>query len=82
MEIATRRCFIERSVQFNEDLLHDLQPIEEEGINDKPTPFVYDDVSTDVLDSQFENEDQEEPNIDIENEDHTDPNIDCYILNI
>ena len=29
MEISTRICFIERSVHFNEDLLHDLQPAEE-----------------------------------------------------
>ena len=33
MEISTKRCFIEQSVQFNEDPLHDLQPIEEEGIH-------------------------------------------------
>ena len=33
MDIATRRCFIERSVQFNEYPLYDLQPAEEESIN-------------------------------------------------
>ena len=33
MDIATRRCFIEWSVQFNEYPLHDLQPAEEESIN-------------------------------------------------
>ena len=33
MEIATRRCFIERSVKFNEDPLQDMQLVEEEGKN-------------------------------------------------
>ena len=56
MEIATRRCFIEWSVQFNEDPLHDLQLDEEEGINVQPTLFTYNDVSTDVSNSEFESE--------------------------
>ena len=41
-EITTKICFIERSVQFNEDPLQDLQPIEEEGRYDLPTPFAHD----------------------------------------
>ena len=40
MELATRKCFIERSVQFEEDQLHDPpQSKEEEGINTFPFPF-------------------------------------------
>ena len=68
MEIATRRCFIERSVQFNEDLLHDLQPIEEEGINNQLIPIAYDDIATNILDSKYEDEDQDGQDLDIENE--------------
>ena len=44
-----------------------------EGINSQSIPFAYDDFSTNVLDSEFEYEDQEEPYIDIENEDRVDP---------
>ena len=69
MEIATKRCFIERSAQFNEDPLHDLQPAEEEGIDAQPTPFAYDDVSSNDSNLEPEDEDQEEPDIDCENED-------------
>ena len=69
MEIATKICFIEWSVQFNEYLLHDLQANEEEGINTQSIPFSYDDVSTDVSNSQSKCEDQEEQDLDIENED-------------
>ena len=54
MDITTIRCFIERSVQFNEDPWHDLQPSEEEGIHAQSIPFEYDDVSTDVSNSEFE----------------------------
>ena len=58
MEIATKICFIEKSVQFNEDSLHDLQRAEEEGINVQYIPIACDVVSTDISDS--EDEDQEE----------------------
>ena len=68
MEITTIRCFIERSAQFNEDPLHDLQPSKEEGIHAQSIPFEYDDVSTDVSNSQSKCEDQEEQDLDIENE--------------
>ena len=67
MEIATRICFIEQSVQFNEDTLHYIQPTKEEGINAQSIPFAYDDVSIDVFDSESEDEDPKEPDIDIEN---------------
>ena len=56
MEITTRICFIEWSVQLNEYPLYDLQPTKEEGINTQPTPFAYDDVSIDVSDSKYEEE--------------------------
>ena len=76
MEISTKRCFIERSVQLNEDLLHDLQPTEEEGIITQSIPFVDDDVLTNILDSVLEDEDQDDQDLDIENESqqNLDPN--------
>ena len=43
MEVATRRCFIERSVQFEEDRLHDNPPAAQEGITISP-PIFDDDV--------------------------------------
>ena len=62
MEIATRRCFIGRSVHLNEDPLQILQLVEEEGRSDLPTPFAHDedqnDVSSDDLDLEFEYGDQ------------------------
>ena len=64
MEIATKRCFIERSVQFNEDTLQDMHPIEEEGGSDLPIPFAlnedHNDVYFDDLDSKIKYEDQVE----------------------
>ena len=57
MQIATRRCFKERSVQFNEDPLHDIQPTEEEGINTQSISFAYDDVSTNISDLESKDED-------------------------
>ena len=51
MEIAMRRSFIEKSVQFNEDTLHDLHLAKEEGINTQTNPFSYDEVSINCLDS-------------------------------
>ena len=68
METGTRRCFIEQSVQFNENPLHDIQQTKEESINTQSIPFAYDDVSTNVSDSKYEDEDQEEQYLDIENE--------------
>ena len=55
MEVATRKCFIERSVQFEEDQLCDALPSKaQEGINTLPFPF-----DDDVL-SHFSNLDEEE----------------------
>ena len=40
MELETRKCFIERSVQFEEDQLFDLPPSEaQESITTLPQPF-------------------------------------------
>ena len=50
MEVATRRCFIERSVQFEEDHLYDTPPTTQEGITISPPIFDDDD---DVLQVSF-----------------------------
>ena len=50
MEVDTRRCFIERSVQFEEYQLYDTPPAEQEGITISP-PIFYDDDLLQVLDS-------------------------------
>ena len=77
MEIATMRCFIEISVQFNEDIVQDMQPVEEEGRSDLPTPSAHDgdqsDIYSDDPDSKFKYEDQVEPYLDVEYEDQADP---------
>ena len=44
MKVATRRWFIERSVQFEEEQLHDTPPEAHEGINISPPIFYDDDV--------------------------------------
>ena len=45
MEVATRKCFIERSVQFEEDQLCEAPPFEaQEGITTLPLPFDDDDL--------------------------------------
>ena len=43
MEVAMRRRFIERSVKFEEDQLHDTPPAAQEGITISPPIFYYDD---------------------------------------
>ena len=43
MEVSTKRCFIEISVQFEEDQLHDTPPIPQEGITIYPSIFDDDD---------------------------------------
>ena len=53
MEVATRRRFIERSVQFEEDHLYDTPPTTQEGITISPPIFDDDDVLQ-VLDSYEE----------------------------
>ena len=44
MDFSTRICFIERSVQFEEDQLHDTPPVAQEGITISPPIFDSDDV--------------------------------------
>ena len=50
MEVATRRRFIQRSVQFEQDQLHDTPPVAQEGITISP-PIFYDDDALHVSDS-------------------------------
>ena len=46
MEVSTRKCFIERSVQFEEDQVFDLPPYEaQESITTLTLPFDDDDLS-------------------------------------
>ena len=44
MEVATIRCFIEISVQFEEDQLHDTPPVAQEIITISPPVLDDDDV--------------------------------------
>ena len=44
MEVATRRCFIERSIPFKEDQLHDTPPTTQEDMTISPCIFHDDDV--------------------------------------
>ena len=44
MEVGTRICFIERSVQFEEDQMHDTPPATQEGITISPPIFDDNDV--------------------------------------
>ena len=45
MEVATKRCFIERSVKFKEDQLYDTPPsTTQEGITISPPIFDDDDL--------------------------------------
>ena len=60
MEVATRICFIERSVQLEEDQLHDTPPTAHEGITISPPIFDDDDVLQ-VLDSDEEDHIQHDP---------------------
>ena len=58
MEVATRKCFIERNVQFEEDKLVDAPPSKaQEGITTLP-PFFDDDDLLHVSDSDEEDQDQ------------------------
>ena len=69
MEIVTKKCFIERSVQFEEDQVHDPQPTEEEeGIITQSISFSYDDVSTNISYLESKYEDQDDQYLDIDNE--------------
>ena len=68
MEVATRKCFIERSVQFEEDQLCDTPPSEaQEGITTLPLPFDDDDL---LHVSDSDEEDQIQHDIVIEAKPH------------
>ena len=66
MEVATRRCFIERSFQFEEDQLLDTPPAAHEGITISPPIFDDDDDVLQVSNSNEENHIQHDPIIEIE----------------
>ena len=74
MEVATRKFFIERSVQFEEDQLYDEPPSkEQEGINTLPFPFD-DDILSHV---SYSNEEEQYGNyihIEVVPHDNIDPN--------
>ena len=74
MEVATRRCFIERSVQFEEDQLHDTPPSAQEGIAISPTIFDDDDVLQ-VSDSNEEDHIQHDPIIETESQEIIDQDL-------
>ena len=79
MELETKKFFIEHSLQFEEDHVHDPQQAKvEEGIIYHPFPFADDDVLTNVSDS--EDEDQYDKGIYIENETQVDPNTNPKIV--
>ena len=66
MDLATKKCFIECSVQFEEDQVHNPQQAEaEEGIISHPFPFADDNVLTDVSYSEDEDQDDHEHDIEI-----------------
>ena len=72
MEVASRRCFIERSVQFEEDQLHDTPPAAQEGLTISPP--IFDDVDVlQVLDSHEEDHIQHDPIIETESQEILDP---------
>ena len=74
MELATRKCFIECSVQFEEDQLFDLPPSKaQEVINTLPFPFD-DDIFSHVLDSNEEEQDQHDLDIEVVPHENLDPN--------
>ena len=72
MVVSTKRCFIERSVQFEEDQLYDTPPTKEEGITIYPPIFDDDDVLW-VLDSDEEDHIQHDPIIETEYQEILDP---------
>ena len=74
MELATRRCFIERIVQFEEDQLLDLPESDaQEGINTLPFPFD-DDILSHV--SDLDEEEQDQHDLDNEVVPHEDLDLD------
>ena len=73
MELATRKCFIKRSVQFEEYQLFDIPPSKaQEGITTPPP--IFDDC--DLLHVSYSNEedkDQNDPIIEVEPHEILDP---------
>ena len=72
MGVATRRCFIERSVQFEEDQLYDTPPTTQECITISPPIFDDDDLLR-VSDSDEEDQIQHDPVIETESHEILDP---------
>ena len=73
MEVATRICFIERSVQFKEDHLHDTPPVAHESITIYPPIFDNDDDVLQVSDSDEEDHIEHDPIIETRSQDILDP---------
>ena len=72
MDIATKKCFIERNIQFEEYRVHDPKLVEE-GIITQSNPFVDNDFYTNILDLESEEEGQYDQDLDVENEPQVDP---------
>ena len=72
MEVATRRCFTEISVQFKEDQLHDTHPTAQEGITISPPIFDDDDVLQ-VSNLDEEDHKHHDPIIETESQEILDP---------
>ena len=72
MEVSTRRCFIETSVKFEEDQLHDTPPTTQEGIPNSPPIFEDDDVLQ-FSDSDEEDHIQHDPVIETKYQEILDP---------
>ena len=68
MEVATRRCFIERTIQFEEDQLHDTPVAAHEGITISPPIFDDDDDVLQVSDLDEEYHIQHDPVIETESQ--------------
>ena len=75
MEVSTRRCFIERSVHFEEHQMHDNPPATQEGITISPPIFDDDDDVLQVSDSYEEDHIQHDPIIEIESQEILDPDL-------
>ena len=74
MELTTRKCFIERSVQFEEDSLLDPPQYEAQGgINTLLFPFD-DDILSHVSNSYDEEQDQHDLDIEVVPHENLDPN--------
>ena len=75
MEVATRRFFIEISVQFEEDQMHDTPPTTQEDITISPPLFDDDDDVLQVSDSDEEDHIQHDVVIETESQEIPDPNL-------